>query len=349
MRTGARAAFAASRSAVVSATLSRRYSGSASAASMASPRARPRWRQARQRRGAVVRRRQLQRRRARQARRRTRPSAVPATQARRRRAASSVAAPPAATAPVPARCAHARRRGGRPRHRPRPCAHPSRPRHRVGAGCARDASSATDPRLSIGQHRQRGAEGQALGHRAGRAQPGERARAAAEGDRVEVVQARGPAACRAVARISGSRRCEASGAAGLVGEPYCRSPSTTAHGQVARWRCPAPAVRGEHASLGESAAVRHASQCTTPPACDHRRRCDAPVALADRRPRSALLSAPPCAGRRDARALPPDGRCGAARAKACRRRALSVLVQEAGSARAAAGTDAPTSRSIRRR
>ena len=78
-----------------------------------------------------------------------------------------------------------RRRARTRRRRSGPCARPSAPRRAAPARRAR-ASSATASRLSIGSTRLAGAERQALRDRAGGAQAGERAGAAAERDRVEI-------------------------------------------------------------------------------------------------------------------------------------------------------------------
>ena len=179
------------RSAVVSATRWRTYSGNASAASTVSP-------AATRSNGEIGDRAAVGRTRVDVDERPDVARARDTLQSRRPRRATSARRAATASAPTPAAgpCSARRPAVDRPRRRPRACAHRGRRRPASGP-CARHA--VLRQRLERGHRNERkaGAEREALGDAAGDAHAGERARTGAERDRIEVVSASPPRrACR---------------------------------------------------------------------------------------------------------------------------------------------------------
>ena len=178
-------------------------------------------------------------------RRRT-PAARRATARAARRAWSARARPP--------RASRRRRRRGSSRRRSRPCARPSPPRRRRPAArpAWRAASSATMARLSTGTTGTPWPEGQALRDGARRAQAGEAAGAAAEGDGVEVGEGparRAAAAPSAWAAPARTRRRRRPGRAASMRQAARDKRARPARGRrrrrrapAVRWRCRWPAA-----------------------------------------------------------------------------------------------------------
>ena len=237
--------------------------------------------------------------RPRAAQRRARARAAPASQPlaetrervagddlRRRRAPARVERVRAsvsigASSDLPARVGVARTA----RRRSRPCAHPSRPRRRAAASPLR-ASSATASKRVDRQHRLAGAEGEALRHRAGGAQAGEGAGAAAERDRVELAHA----ACRRIGQ-------QAAGSPAASVADACAPPAAFVRPDpAARRQRDADALGGgvegeqgvHRGAQSRPSAWRQRSILPSELACDHRRM---QVATVSQRSRWSLLVA----------------------------------------------------------